>query len=110
METPLAKYITPQPRPDRGEALPDNAVEAPKFDPAQFPDDTLIPTKSALEWTHHPKRTLEKWRVEGRGPNFIRCERSVRYRVGDIRRWLAGNTRGETRPVSKGPETPRKSY
>jgi hypothetical protein len=38
--------------------------------------------------------TLRKWRFLGRGPEFLRVGRSVRYRVEDIESWLASRPRG----------------
>ena len=37
-------------------------------------------------------RTLERWRVSGDGPRFVRIGlRRVGYRQSDIRRWLDAN-------------------
>ena len=36
--------------------------------------------------------TLEKWRVLGRGPRFIRVGRKVFYRRRDVEQWLTSNT------------------
>jgi len=38
--------------------------------------------------------TLRKWRFLGRGPQFLRVGRSIRYRVEDIESWLASRPRG----------------
>jgi hypothetical protein len=99
MEKPLTRYTNTQATLDTGEVVPndtlENFVSVAQFNPAKLPDDVLITTKTASEWTRHPTRTFEKWRAEGRGPKFIRCERSIRYRIGDIRNWLSGNSRGE---------------
>jgi predicted DNA-binding transcriptional regulator AlpA len=42
------------------------------------------------------ERTLERYRVSGTGPRFIKCGRSIRYRSQDIEAWLASNTLGST--------------
>ncbi len=39
---------------------------------------------------------LRRWRREGRGPQFTRLERCVRYKLSAIESWLADNT--STRP------------
>jgi Helix-turn-helix domain len=48
-------------------------------------------------------KTLEKWRVRGEGPRFIRAGRKVLYRRADIEQWLASrtvsHTHAETVPV-----------
>ena len=93
MEPALTHHITTQPCPICGEQQLDvetgSTAVKPKFDPAQLPDDALISTEDASAWTDHARRSYEKWRTEGRGPPFIKCETSIRYRVGDVRSWLA---------------------
>lgn len=47
-------------------------------------DHTLLSTKLlSRRWNIAP-RTLERWRAEGRGPQFVRIGRHVRYRRTDI--------------------------
>ena len=47
-------------------------------------DHTLLSTKLlSRRWNIAP-RTLERWRAEGRGPQFVRIGRHVRYRKADI--------------------------
>ena len=33
--------------------------------------------------------TIRKWRMNGKGPPYVRIEGTVRYRAEDIRAWLA---------------------
>lgn len=40
--------------------------------------------------------TLQKWRVQGRGPNFYYLGRSVRYRPEDIDAWVASRSAANT--------------
>lgn len=35
--------------------------------------------------------TLEKWRVYGIGPVYLKLNRAVRYRQSDLEEWLSGN-------------------
>ena len=37
---------------------------------------------------------LRRWRREGRGPEFTRLERCIRYNVKSIECWLAENSSG----------------
>jgi hypothetical protein len=37
---------------------------------------------------------LRRWRREGRGPEFMRLERCIRYSVKSIECWLAENSSG----------------
>ena len=41
-------------------------------------------------------RTVERLRVSGTGPKFLRILRSVRYRPSDVEAWLASRLRGST--------------
>lgn len=41
-----------------------------------------------------PKRTLQKMRLFGDGPTFLKLGSSVRYRVEDIESWLESLPRG----------------
>jgi predicted DNA-binding transcriptional regulator AlpA len=34
------------------------------------------------------RRTLQRWRLEGRGPRWIRVGKAPRYRWADVQRWL----------------------
>jgi hypothetical protein len=42
------------------------------------------------------ERSLERWRVEGAGPEFVKAGRKVLYRPQDIERWLRQCTRRST--------------
>lgn len=38
------------------------------------------------------ERTLERWRINGTGPAFVKVGRSFRYPVDSFVEWLASNT------------------
>jgi excisionase family DNA binding protein len=42
------------------------------------------------------ERTLERLRVSGTGPRFVRAGRSVRYREADLEAWIALRIRTNT--------------
>ena len=42
------------------------------------------------------ERTLERWRVQGTGPRFVRLNHSIRYRPADVELWLASRIVGST--------------
>jgi predicted DNA-binding transcriptional regulator AlpA len=53
------------------------------------------------------KSSLNKWRLEGRGPRFIKIERRVRYSDDDIDAYLAARRRTSTSEhVKQGPRRP----
>jgi len=45
----------------------------------------LLTSREAALYLHLSERTLERWRVQGIGPRFVRLpNRSIRYRQQDI--------------------------
>jgi excisionase family DNA binding protein len=42
------------------------------------------------------ERTLERWRVEGHGPKFVRVGRRPLYRIADVDEWAKKQTFGST--------------
>lgn len=43
--------------------------------------------------------TLEGWRVQGKGPRYVKIGRLVRYRIEDLNAWLEAQTRTSTSQV-----------
>jgi len=57
----------------------------------------LLNTIEAAQMLRLHPTTLATWRVEGRGPKFLKLgERKVRYRESDIEAWLEEQTRTST--------------
>jgi predicted DNA-binding transcriptional regulator AlpA len=56
----------------------------------------LLNTHQAAERCSLSPRTLEKHRVAGGGPHFIRLGSAVRYRLEDLDAWIAANRRRST--------------
>ncbi len=56
----------------------------------------LLRTRAAAEKLGLSPRTLEKWRVQGRGPRFYKLGSSVAYGSGDLDAWLARRSRIST--------------
>ncbi|MCM2256577.1 MAG: helix-turn-helix domain-containing protein [Vicinamibacteria bacterium] len=44
-------------------------------------------------------KTLERWRVEGSGPRFVKLGRRVGYRRQDLLDWAASRTRRSTSDI-----------
>lgn len=44
----------------------------------------------------HSVRTLQKWRVSGKGPQFFKLGRSVRYSPSDVMAWVMERRRAHT--------------
>jgi len=58
--------------------------------------DPLIPQQRLAELLCVSERTLERWRVEGSGPTFLKAGRRVLYRQSDIDTWLAATAKNST--------------
>lgn len=46
--------------------------------------DRLLTTREAAELLSVKETTLEQWRWNGRGPEYIKLNRAVRYRRADV--------------------------
>jgi hypothetical protein len=58
--------------------------------PGGYSDDDVVTPPIAAEIAGLSLSMMNKMRVTGSGPTFLRLSpRAVRYRVGDIRSWLA---------------------
>jgi hypothetical protein len=55
-----------------------------------------IRTRDAADYIGAAPRTLEKWRISGAGPPFIKVGRLVLYDVATLDRWLAERTHAST--------------
>ena len=54
--------------------------------------ESLLNETLAARFLGLSKRTLQKWRVEGSGPAFVRIlNRAIRYRPSDLQEWVEGN-------------------
>jgi predicted DNA-binding transcriptional regulator AlpA len=57
---------------------------------------TLLSQREAATLLHLSERTLERFRVSGTGPKFVRLGRSIRYRLTDIEAFIAARIVGST--------------
>ena len=65
-------------------------MSAERFD--RLSDSVLLTEPEVSQVVGHPANTLKHWRLRGAAKGPSRCEcraNSVRYRVGDVRAWLA---------------------
>ena len=54
---------------------------------AQIIND-ILKTAEAADYTRFAVATLERLRLQGNGPRFIKAGKSVRYRKADLDAWL----------------------
>lgn len=56
----------------------------------------LLTTSQAADWAKVSKSFLNKARLTGSGPRFIRLGKVVRYRPADLEAWAAAGAAVET--------------
>ena len=56
----------------------------------------LLNTEQAAKRFGLSPRTLERYRVTGEGPEYVKLGHAVRYSVSALNRWLKGRTRRST--------------
>lgn len=59
-------------------------------------DDPLLLTQEAAAILRRSVSSMNKWRGDGRGPRYVRVGGSIRYRLSDIRAFIAANIRTST--------------
>jgi len=57
---------------------------------------TLLTQREAALVLRLSERTLERWRVSGIGPRFVRLNHSIRYRPEDLDAHVAARVVGST--------------
>jgi len=57
---------------------------------------SLLTQSECAELLRLSERTLERLRVSGSGPKFLRIRHSVRYRPADVEAWLAARVVAST--------------
>jgi len=70
-------------------------------------DDRLYTTKDAARYLQASHRTMEDWRLKGRGPRFSYAGKRVVYRRSELDAYLAARTFGNTKEA-KAALTPEK--
>jgi hypothetical protein len=68
-------------------------------------EDDLLTETEAAQLRRQSVRTLQAERVRGGGCPFVKLGRSVRYRRGDVLRFIESNVKASTSQV--GAEQPR---
>jgi predicted DNA-binding transcriptional regulator AlpA len=59
-----------------------------------FLTDKLLTERELADWLKISIPTLRRWRMEGIGPEFIKCGPSlVRYQHSTVQQWLAEGTK-----------------
>lgn len=62
--------------------------------------DAMLKEADAADLLCQSVRTLQKWRVNGAGPQFYKLGRSVRYCRADLLMWIAERRQLHTADIS----------
>ena len=57
---------------------------------------TLLTQREAAAQLRLSQRTLERFRVSGAGPTYVKAGRLVRYREQDLEKWIDSRIVGST--------------
>ena len=57
---------------------------------------TLLTQREAAAQLRLSQRSLERYRVSGGGPTYVKAGRLVRYREQDLEKWIASRVVGST--------------
>ena len=71
--------------------------------------DELLTTEEAAEDLRNSPRTLERYRVTGEGPRFLKIGKLVRYRRSDLVAWRDSRERRSTSDPGPPPPPPTRS-
>jgi hypothetical protein len=63
--------------------------------------EVILDTRGAAEYLHLGVTTLEKRRIAGVQPRFVRVGRAIRYRLSDLNAFLEDNIRNSTSDTGK---------
>jgi hypothetical protein len=69
--------------------------------------EALISQNEAAKILRLSVRTLERYRIVGGGPRYVKLGRRIVYRPGDLDAWVASNTVSSTSQRSNVPRGPR---
>ena len=58
--------------------------------------DSLITPDTLADRLGVQRRTIDEWRITGRGPKYIRIGKAVRYRPAAVDEWLLEQERRST--------------
>jgi predicted DNA-binding transcriptional regulator AlpA len=56
----------------------------------------LLTVSEAARWAHLSESALNKFRLTGTGPRFIRLGRAIRYRQADLEAWVEAGAANST--------------
>ena len=74
----------------------DGAEPSPIAEQRQGDPPVFLNPKKTAEVLDMSTVTLARWRIEGKGPPFLKFSRSVRYAHADVMKWAMAQRRSST--------------
>lgn len=72
------------------------SLTAAEPDYETLPGSKMLDEQALAEWLGESPSTIQKWRVKGGGPKFVKLPKAVRYQVKAVRDWIEGKTVSST--------------
>lgn len=67
-----------------------------ELDYEKLPGSKMIDEQALADWLGEPTSNIQKWRVKGSGPKFVKLPKAIRYEVKAVRDWIQGKTVSST--------------
>lgn len=64
-------------------------------------DDRCLKTSEVAEYLGLSDKTIRQYRTDGRGPEYARFGRMIRYRLSDVNKWRDAHSRTAIREQQK---------
>ena len=68
----------------------------------------LLTQREAAILLRLSERTLERFRVQGTGPVYVKAGRLIRYREADLEEWIAARVVSNTSQIGDGNAQPKR--
>ena len=72
------------------------SLTAAEPDYEALPGSKMLDEQALADWLGESPSTIQKWRVKGGGPKFVKLPKAVRYQVKAVRDWIEGKTVSST--------------
>lgn len=72
------------------------SLTAAEPDYEALPGSKMLDEQALADWLRESPSTIQKWRVKGGGPKFVKLPKAVRYQVRAVRDWIEGKTVSST--------------
>lgn len=72
------------------------SLTSQELDYDKLPGSKMLDEQALAEWLGESTSNIQKWRVKGSGPKFVKLPKAIRYEVKAVRDWIQGKTVSST--------------